>query len=70
MPELYEAVVDRFVETVDVYSLGQYLEETGRFSGITQEQFDRLLAKVQSADQESQDNLMPLMEQIHSYYLS
>ena len=30
----------------------------------------RLLAKVQSADQESQDNLMPLMEELHSYYLS
>jgi hypothetical protein len=70
MPELYAAVVDRFVDAVDVWSLGQYLEETGRFSGITQEQFDRLLAKVQSADQESQDNLMPLLEQIHSYYLS
>jgi hypothetical protein len=70
MPELYAAVVDRFVDSVDVSSLGQYLEEMGRFSGITQEQFDRLLAKVQSADQEAQDNLMPLMEELHGYYLS
>jgi hypothetical protein len=70
MPELYAAIVDRFVDTVDVSGLGQYLEETGRFSGITQEQFDRLLAKVQSADQESQNNLMPLMEELHSYYLA
>ena len=70
MPELYAAVVDRFVDSVDVSSLGQYLEEMGRFSGITQEQFDHLLAKVQSADQEAQDNLMPLMEELHGYYLS
>jgi hypothetical protein len=29
-----------------------------------------LPAKVQSADQESQDNLMPLVEELHGYYLS
>lgn len=70
MPELYFAIMDRFIDTVDISSLAQILEETGKFSGITQEHFDRLLAKVQSADQESQDNLMPLMEELHGYYLS
>jgi len=70
MPELYSAIVDRFVDSVDVASLGEYFEEQGRFSGMTKEQFDRLLAKVESADPETKESLMPLLEEFHGYYLS
>jgi hypothetical protein len=70
MPELYAAVVDRFVDTVDVSSLGEYFEEQGRFSGMTKEQFDHLLAKVESADPETKERVMPLLEEFHGYYLS
>jgi hypothetical protein len=70
MPELYSAIVDRFVDSVDVASLGEYFEEQGRFSGMTKEQFDRLLAKVESADPETKESVMPLLEEFHGYYLS
>ena len=70
MPELYSAIVDRFVDSVDVASLGEYFEEQGRFSGMTKEQFDRLLAKVESADLETKESLMPLLEEFHGNYLS
>ena len=70
MPELYSAIVDRFVDSVDVASLGEYLEEQGRLSGMTKEQFDRLLAKVELADPETKESLMPLLEEFHSSYLS
>lgn len=70
MPELYSAIVDRFIETVDVWNLAEYFEEQGRFSGMTKEQFDRLLAKVESADPETKESLMPLLEEFHGYYLS
>jgi hypothetical protein len=70
MPELYSAIVDRFVDSVDVASLGVYFEEQGRFSGMTKEQFDRLLAKVESADPETKESLMQLLEEFHSCYLS
>jgi hypothetical protein len=70
MPELYSAIVDRFVDSVDVASLGEYFEEQGRLSGMTKEQFDRLLAKVENADPETKESLMPLLEEFHGYYLS
>ena len=70
MPELYSAIVDRFVDSVDIASLGEHFEEQNRFSGMTKEQFDRLLAKVESADPETKESLMPLLEEVHGYYLS
>lgn len=70
MPELYSAIVDRFVDSIDVASLGEYFEEQGRFSGMTKEQFDRLLAKVEGADPETKESVMPLLEEFHSNYLS
>lgn len=70
MPELYSAIVDRFVDSVDVVSLGEYFEEQGRFSGMTKEQFDRLLAKVESADPETKESIMALLEEFRSNYLS
>lgn len=70
MPELYSAIVDRFVDSVDIVSLGEYFEEQGRFSGMTKEQFDRLLAKVESADPETKESIMALLEEFRSNYLS
>ena len=70
MPELYSAIVDRLVDSVDVASLGEYFEEQTRFSGMTKEQFDRLLAKVEGADPETKESVMPLLEEFHGYYFS
>ena len=69
MPDLYSKIVDRFVDTCDDWSLGEYFDER-KFSHITKEQFDRLLAKVKAADSETNDKLMPVLEEFHSYYLS
>ncbi len=33
-------------------------------------QLDRLLVKVQSADPETKESLMPLLEEFHGYYLA
>jgi len=69
MPDLYSKIVDRFVDTSDAWSLGDYFDER-KFSHMTKDQFDRLLAKVEAADSETKDKLMPVLEEFHSYYLS
>ena len=37
---------------------------------MTREQFDRLVAKVEDADPETKESVMPLLEEFHSNYLS
>ena len=69
MPDLYSKIVDRFVDTSDDWSLADYFDER-KFSHMTKNQFDRLLAKVEAADSETKDKLMPVLEEFHSYYLS
>ena len=51
MPDLYSAIIDRLIEKIDVGSLGSFwIEHASKLSCLSDEQFEALVAKAESAD--------------------
>jgi hypothetical protein len=71
MPYLYAKVMDHFIDKCAPANLAElFVEQPSKFDGMTREQFDRLVAKVEDADPETKESVMPLLEEFRSNYLS